>query len=212
MKVLGMNQFDQCVLNISLINLCDGESYVGQELRKNSREWRNGSDEPMQNPWLDLHQFTIYVPHPDQEYEGITLEAGLTRGYNVETKPVQDRSQIPYHIPPGGHFVVVLKQEAVDGEFSVAATGIFVRPLAVLHLDIIVDLHKPEYYSIAIKHPIIRDYPTGWEEKLKHFLNQDIRGEDLPNLVNYVDQTLNEDYRPPSWNEVSLAAKGFAGV
>ncbi len=64
---------------------------------------------------------------------------------------------------------------------------------------------------MVIKHPIIRDYPTDWQQKLNLFLNQDIRSEALPNLVGYVDQALNQDYRPPDWHEVYLSSKGFAG-
>jgi hypothetical protein len=65
---------------------------------------------------------------------------------------------------------------------------------------------------INLKHPVIRDYPSGWENKLNQFLDHTIRYEALPNLVGYVDQTLNPDYRPPGWDEVHLTAKGFAGV
>lgn len=211
-KILGATQFDQQVLNISLINICDGESHVGKEMRKRYNAWKDEADEPTQNPWLDLHQLTIYVPHPEQLYEQITLEEGLTKGYNIEVNHVEDKSQLPYKIPTGGHFVVVMKQKGIDDDFGIAATGIFIRPLAVLYLDIIVDLEKPEYQPIAVKHPIIRDYPIGWEEKLKQFINQEIKGEDLPNLVQYVDRSFNRDYRSPSWDEVSLMASRFAGV
>ena len=211
-KILGASQFDQQVLNISLINICDGESYVGQEMRKNYNAWKDETDEPTQNPWLHLHQLTIYVPHPDQLYEQMTLEEGLTKGYNIEVNPVEDKSQLPYKIPEGGHFVVVMKQKGLDADFGIAATGIFVRPLAVLYLDIIVDLEKAEYQPIVVKHPIIRDYPMGWEEKLKQFINQEIKGEDLPNLVNYVDRAFNQDYRSPSWDEINLMSSRFAGV
>ncbi|CCI33760.1 hypothetical protein MTo_03618 [Microcystis aeruginosa NIES-1211] len=37
-----------------------------------------------------------------------------------------NRSQIPDKIPEGGHFVVVLKQVKLAGEFKIAATGIFI--------------------------------------------------------------------------------------
>lgn len=211
-RILGATQFDQQVLNISLINICNQESYVSQEMRKHYNAWQDDADEPTENPWLHLHQLTIYVPHPEQLYEQMTLEEGLTKGYNVEVKPIEDKSQLPYKIPEGGHFVVVMKQKGIDADFGIAATGIFVRPLAVLYLDIILDLEKAEYQSIAVKHPIIRDYPEGWEKKLKQFINQEIRGEDLPNLVRYVDQAFNRDYRPPSWDGIHLIASRFSGV
>ena len=211
-RILGATQFDQQVLNISLINICNQESYVSQEMRKHYNAWKDDADEPTENPWLHLHQLTIYVPHPEQLYEQMTLEEGLTKGYNVEVKPVEDKSQLPYKIPEGGHFVVVMKQKGIDADFGIAATGIFVRPLAMLYLDIIVDLEKAEYQPIVVKHPIIRDYPEGCEQKLKQFINQEIRGEDLPNLVRYVDQAFNRDYRPPSWDEIHLIASRFAGV
>jgi len=211
MEILGATRFDQCVINISLINICNQQSYVGQEMRKLYNSWKEESDEAINNPWLDLQQFTIYVPHPDQKYENITLEEGLTRGYNVEVNPVEDRTQVPYDIPEGGHFVVIFKQKGIDSDFKIAATGIFIRPLAILSLDIIVDLEKAEYQPLVIKHPVIRDYPEGWEQKLAMFINREIRFEELPNIVAYVDQSLNQDYRPPSWNEVYLSATGFAG-
>lgn len=211
-SILGATQFDQRVLNISSINICDRESYVGQEMRKRYNAWKDENDEPTQNPWAHLHQFTIYVPHPDQLYEETTLEEGLTKGYNIEVKLVEDKSELPYKIPAGGHFVVVMKQKGLDADFAIAATGIFVRTLAVLYLDIIVDLEKGEYQPIAVKHPIIRDYPIGWEDKLKQFLNQEIKDEDLPNLVQYVDRAFNRDYRAPDWDEINLIATRFAGV
>lgn len=111
MRILGTTQFDQCVLNMALIHLCDRESYVGQEMRKQYRAWKDETDEPAQNPWADLHQFTIYVPHPDQEYDGLTPEQGLTKGYNIEVKPLKNRDPIPYNIPEGAHFVRVLKPD-----------------------------------------------------------------------------------------------------
>lgn len=212
MKILGATQFDRQVLNISLINICNQESYIGQEMRKHYHAWKDETDEPSQNPWLDLHQFTIYVPHPEQVYDDMTLEDGLTKGYNVEVKLVENRSKLPYNIPGGGHFVVVLKQEAVNADFGIAATGIFVRALAVLYLDIIVDIDRPEYQQIIIKHPIIKKYPTGWEEKFKMFINQEISSQDLPDLVGYVDRAFNQDYRSPSWNEIRQLNSGFAGV
>jgi hypothetical protein len=151
------------------------------------------------------------VPHPDQQYDNLTLEEGLTKGYNIEVQPVEDKTKVPYKIPEGGHFVVILKQKGLDDDFGIAATGIFVRPLGVLSLDIIVDLEKAEYQHLLIKHPIIRDYPEGWQQKLTMFINQEIRSEDLPNLVGYVDQAINRDYRPPSWKEVYLSERGFTG-
>ncbi|KAM3109702.1 hypothetical protein [Phormidesmis sp. 146-33] len=207
-RTLGMNRFDQCVLNIGLINLCNQESYVGQEIRR----LHNLEHDVPDDPWRRLHQITLYIPHPDQQYDGITLEAGLTKGYNIEVKVVADTSQIPYKVPQGGQFVVVMKQKGLDAGFAIAATGIFIRPLALLSLDVITDITTPEYQSIVVQHPIIRDYPSNWQDNLDQFLNQTIPYEALPNLVGYVDRALNPDYRPPSWDEVHLAAKGFAGV
>jgi hypothetical protein len=211
MAILGATRFDQCVMNISLINLCNQKSYIGTEMLRLYNSWKDETAEAVNNPWLDLQQFTIYVPHPDQKYEDVTLEQGLTLGYNIEVKPLEDKSQVPYKIPEGGHFVIVLKQTGLDADFKIAATGIFVRPLGVLVLDIVVDAEKGEYQHLAIKHPVIRDYPDDWEQKLNLFLKQEIRGENLPNLVGHVDQAFNRDYRPPSWQEVYLSGKGFAG-
>ncbi len=212
MRILGATQFDQCVLNISLINLCNQQSYVGQEMRRRYLAWNDEADEPTRDPWHDLHQFTLYVPHPEQQYEGITLEYGLSQGYNIEVDRVEDSSQVPYKIPPGGHFVIVLKQKGLDDGFQLAATGIFVRPLALLSLDLIEEMEAAKYQPVVVKHPIIREYPSDWQRQLQRFLNNEIRGEELPNVVGFVDQATNRDYRPPSWDEVSLAAKGFAGV
>ncbi|MBE9043007.1 hypothetical protein IQ255_01060 [Pleurocapsales cyanobacterium LEGE 10410] len=210
MQVLGsFNKFEQCVLNMSLINICDSESYVGQEMRRQYNDWKQATNETVYNPWLDLHQFTIYLPHPDQEYEDITLEAGLTKGYNVEVQPVKEPNELVYNIPEGGHFVIVLKQSRVNGDFAIAATGIFVRSLGILSLDVIIDPDQGEYQSLVIKHPIIRDYPQDWEAKLNMFLQGEIGSEELPRIVGYVDRSLNRDYRSPSWNDVYLAASEF---
>jgi hypothetical protein len=211
MLTLGVSKFEQCVINISLINICNQESYIGQEMRKLYNSWKEETAEAVNNPWFDLHQFTIYIPHPDQQYENMTLEEGLTKGYNIEVKPVEDRSKVPYNVPQGGHFVVILKQKGLDSDFQIASIGIFVRPLGVLSLDMIIDLEKSEYQPLIVKHPVIRDYPEGWEQKLAMFIKREIRGEDLPNLVGHVDQAINRDYRPPSWNEVYLSASGFKG-
>lgn len=211
MQVLGaFNKFEQCVLNMALINICDSENYVGQEMRGQYNAWKRTTDETVYNPWLDIHKFTIYLPHPDQEYEDVTLEEGLTKGYNIEVEPVKDPSKLVYNIPEGGHFVVVLKQKRVNGNFAIAATGIFVRSLGILSLDVIVDPDEGEYQSLVVKHPIIRDYPQDWETKLKMFLQGEVRGEELPRVVGYVDRDLNRDFRPPSWSEVYLGASGFA--
>ena len=212
MQVLGaFSKFEQCVLNMALINICNQESYVGQEMRRQYNFWKQSTNETIYNPWLDLHQFTIYLPHPDQEYEDITLEEGLTKGYNVEVQPVRDLDELVYNIPEGGHFVVVLRQKLVNGNFEIAATGVFIRSLGILSLDVIIDPDRGEYQSLVIKHPIIRDYPQDWESKLRMFLKREIGGEELPRLVGYVDRDLNQDYRPPSWHEVYLAANGLAG-
>lgn len=212
MTILGAKQFDQCVINMALLHLCNQTSYVGQEMQRQFNALKNAQNEAISNPWRDLHQFTIYVPHPDQDYEGLTLEAGLTQGYNIEVKPVLDRSQVPYHIPEGGQLVVVLKQKGLNAGFNLAATGIFIRPLALLALDIIVDADKPEYQSILVKHPIIRDYPSGLDTTVQRFLNHELQSHELPQLVGYVDQAINPDYHPPTWPDIHLAAKGFAGV
>jgi hypothetical protein len=210
-EVLGTNKFDQCALNIALINICDRQSEIGQEMLDLYRDWKAETSEAVENPWLDLHQFTIYIPHPEQQYEEITIAESLTRGYNIEVQPVKDRTQIPYKITEGGHFIVVLKQRKADAVFQIAATGIFVRPLAAIVLDIVLDPDEGEYQSVIIKHPIIRDYPEGWENKLAAFLKGEITGYDLPNVVGYVDRAFNRDYRSPSWDEMFLAANSFAG-
>lgn len=207
----SLTRFDQSVLNISLINLCNQESYVGQSIRRLHSLWED-NDEPTDHPWRKLHQITLYIPHPEQQYEGLTLEAGLTQGYNIEVKALVNSHQIPYNIPAGGQFVVVMKQTGLDAGFTIAATGVFVRRLALLKLDLILDSITAEYQTIVVKHPVIRDYPSGWQNQMDQFLNQLIRDEALPHLVGYVDQAFNPDYRPPTWDEVSLAAKGFAGV
>jgi hypothetical protein len=209
-RTLGIARYDQSVLNMGLINLCNQESYVGQSLRRLDD---SGDDAmPSGDPWRRLHQFTLHIPHPDQEYDGVTLATGLTLGYNIEVKTIADRSNIPYKIPEGGQFVVVMRQKGLDAGFAIAATGIFIRPLALLRLDLIMDLTTAEYQSIVVKHPVIRDYPSNWEDKLNQFLDQTLPYAGLPNLVGHVDQTLNPDYRPPGWDEVDRASKGFAGV
>ena len=213
MLALGIfNKFEQCMLNMALIHISNSESHVGQEMRRQYNAWKQLTNEAVSNPWFDVHQFTIYLPHPDQTYEDITLEEGLTRGYNVEVEPIKDPSELMYDIPRGGHFVAVLKQEHVNGEFAIAATGIFVRPLGILSLDVIVDLNQGEYQPIVIKHPIIREYPQDWETKLRSFLQGEIRAEELPGVVGYVDRGLNQDYRSPSWQEVYLAASDFTNL
>ena len=212
MQVLGaLSKFEQCVLNISLINICNQESYLGEQMRQKYNQWKGETEETIYNPWLDVHQFTIYLPHPDQEYEGITLESGLTQGYNVEVKPVNNPSQLPYRIPRGAHFVVVMRQKGLDSDFKIAGTGIFIRPLGVLSLDLIIDSQEAEYQSLTIKHPIIRDYPSDWQDKLNLFLQGEITSEELPQIVRYVDQAFNQDYRQPSWHDIYLAATGFSG-
>jgi hypothetical protein len=212
MQVLGtFSRFEQCVLNMALINICDRESYVGQQMRRQYNVWKQSTNETVVNPWLDLHQFTIYLPHFDQEYEDVTLDQGLTEGYNVVVQPVKP-SELVYNIPQGGHFVVVLKQGRVNGDFAIAATGIFVRALGILSLDVIVDPELGQYQSLVIKHPIIRDYPQNWQTKLTMFLKREIKQEELPRIVGYVDRGLNQDYRPPSWNQIYLTASGFAGL
>ena len=211
MQVLGaLNKFEQCVLNISLINICNQESHVGQEMRQQYNQWKGETDETVYTPWLDIHQFTIYLPHPDQEYDGITLESGLTLGYNVEVQPVNNPNKLPYRIPRGAHFVVLMRQKKLDSDFEIAGTGIFIRPLGILSLDLIIDSQEDEYQAITIQHPIIRDYPEGWQDKLNLFLQGEISSEELPQVVKYVDQTFNRDFRQPAWHDIYLAATGLA--
>ncbi|MEB3885947.1 hypothetical protein [Lyngbya sp. CCY1209] len=207
---LGVTPFDRCVINMSLIHLCDRESYVSQEMQKRYTERKRETNEAIDNPWLELHQFTILIPHPDREYEDTTLDLGLTHGYNIEVEPVGDRATIPYPIPEGGHFVILLKQNNFKSEeFLMFGTGIFVRPLGILSLDIVGD--RGESKPVIIKHPIIREYPPDWEQKLKRFLNGEMKWNELPSPVGYVDRAYHRDYRPPTWNEMALAARGLAG-
>ncbi|AFZ18684.1 hypothetical protein Mic7113_2907 [Allocoleopsis franciscana PCC 7113] len=39
MQILGATRFDQCVINMALINICNQESYVGKEMRKIYNSW-----------------------------------------------------------------------------------------------------------------------------------------------------------------------------
>ncbi|MDJ0508960.1 MAG: hypothetical protein QNJ64_06875 [Crocosphaera sp.] len=201
-EILATNKFDQCVLSLALINICNQHSLVGEAMKQGYNSWKSETDEPINNPWLDLHQFTIYVPHPAQTYEDITLEEGLTLGHNVEVKPIVDHDSVPYNIPDGSHFIAVLKQNKVNGEFRIAATGMFIQPLAVFSLDIVTDADEGKYQSMVIKHPIIRDYPQDFVEQISQYLNKEIHFKQLPNLVGYVDQSQNPDYRQPSWQEL----------
>ncbi|MGK7890758.1 MAG: hypothetical protein AB4042_15610 [Leptolyngbyaceae cyanobacterium] len=213
MQAVGLlNKFDQCVLNMALIHMCNSESHVGQEMRRQYNTWKQDSDDPVHNPWLDIHQFTIFIPHPSQEYEGLTLEAGLSQGYNVEVEPVHDPSSLIYDVRQGGHFVAVMKQKQVDGEFAIAATGIFVRSLALLSLDVVIDLMEGETQPIVVRHPIIRDYPQDWETILRQFLQKEISDDGLPRLVGYVDGSLNQDYRSPSWRDIYQAGSGLLSL
>ncbi|HEY9827624.1 MAG TPA: hypothetical protein V6D19_19470 [Stenomitos sp.] len=210
--ILGATQFDQCAMSMALIHLCNQDGHVGREVHKLYREWDEEADTSLNLARCDRHQFKIYIPHPEQEYDGMTLEDGLNQGFNIEVERVEPNSPIPYDLPKGAQLVIVLKQRGLNANFGIAATGIFIRPLAALKLDIIVDAMEENYQPILIRHPIIRDYASGWEQKLQLFLDRDIDSEALPNLVGYVDQSVNRDYRPPSWQEVRLIAKGFAGV
>ncbi|MEM9538235.1 MAG: hypothetical protein AAGA60_01850 [Cyanobacteria bacterium P01_E01_bin.42] len=211
-QVVGIfTKFQQSVLNMALINICDSESRVGLEMRRQYNAWKQLTEETALDPWHDIHQFTIFLPHPDQAYEDITLGEGLTLGYNIEVQPVKDRSELVYNIFPGGHFVVILKQSSVDADFTIAATGIFVRPLATLSLDAIVDPNKAEYQAIAIKHPIIRDYPSDWETKMRAFLKGELPQGELPPVIRYVDRALNEYYRTPTWKDVYADSSGLLG-
>lgn len=213
MHILGaFSRFDQCVLNMALINICDSEGYVGQQIRQKNNLSLESSDPMKYSFALGLNQFTIYLPHPDQEYEDMTLEEGLTKGYNVEVELIKDEKDIVYDIPKGAHFIIIMKQNRVDGDFVIAATGIFIRPLGILSLDVIIDPDQGEYQSLVIKHPIIRDYPQDWESKLRMFLTQEIKWDELPQLVKHVDRLFNRDYRLPSWDQYYLTGNGFLGV
>lgn len=210
MQFLGVfNKFEQCVLNMALINICDSESYVGQQIRRQKDSW-DESIQTIENN-SGMNQYTIYLPHPEQKYEDITLEQGLTKGYNVEVEPIPDHNYFVSHIPQGGNFVVVMKQSQVNGDFAIAATGVLIRSMGILSLDVIIDPDQGEYQSLIIKHPIIRDYPQDWESKLRMFLTQKISWHELPQLGRYVDRFFNQDYRPPSWHECYLAGSGFSG-
>jgi hypothetical protein len=205
--LLGIPRFEQYVLNMALVHLCDREGHVGQLMRHshaNHSDSDSDSDAPTQDPWTVLHQVTIYIPHPEQQYDGLSLDAGLTQGYNIEVEPIGDRGRIPYVIPQGAHFVRVLRQKGLDAGFGLAAIGLFIRPLAMLKLDLIVDAEQAEYQAIAVRHPVIRDYPNDWEQKLNLFLQQEIPHEALPNLADYVDRTVNSDYTPPNWTQISI--------
>ncbi len=201
MQFLGVfNKFEQYVLNMALINICDSEGHVGQQIRRQYNSWED-SIQTIENN--GINQYTIYLPHPRQTYEDLTLEQGLTQGYNIEVKPIQEQNNFVQKIPQGGHFVVVMKQNRVDEDFEIASTGIFIRPLALLCLDVIIDPDQGEYQSFIIKHPIIKNYPSDWESKLKLFLNQQISLQELPQVVRYVDRYFNRDFRIPSWEEYS---------
>lgn len=193
LTLLGIPRFEQYVLNMALVHLCDRESYVGHLTRQ-----LNAPDEAVQ-------QVTIYLPHPEQQYDGMSLEAGLTQGYNIEAEAILDRVRIPYLIPRGAQFVRVLRQKGIDQGFQLAAIGLFIRPLAILKLDMILNIEAAEYQTIAVRHPVIRDYPSDWEQKLNQFLQQEIPGEALPNLAGYVDRAMNSDYTPPNWAQISKA-------
>lgn len=206
MKILGSSQFDQCVLNMALINLCNQQSYVGEQLLRLYN--RENLDEPSSYFWRTSHWFSIYVPHSDQQFDEISLEQGLTYGYNIEIQRIEYPNQIPYDLPQEAHFVTVLKQKGLNQNYDLAATGIFVRPLAILKLDIIDHLADTTYQPILITHPILRDYPASYRDKLWQYLDRQISSEALPNLVGYVDQALNSDLRSPTWSEVLAAGQG----
>jgi hypothetical protein len=201
--LLGISRFEQQVLNMALVHLCDREGHVGQLIRNSSAHASDSAETDGAASAAELHQITIYVPHPEQQYEGLSLNAGLTQGYNIEVEPILDRSRIPYVIPKGAQFVRVLRQKGVDAGFKLAAIGLFIRPLALLKLDVIVDAEQAEYQTIAVRHPVLRDYPSDWEQKLNLFLQQDIPLQALPNLAGYVDRAVNSDYTPPNWTQIS---------
>jgi hypothetical protein len=72
-------------------------------------------------------------------------------------------------------------------------------------------MNEDQFQPVVFKHPIVRDYPAGWEDKLVLFLKQEIRWQELPDIVGHVDRFHNRDYRPPSWREVYLGTNGFSG-
>ena len=207
--ILGSSSFDQCVLSMALIHLCNQASYIGQQFQ----QLCPSADNPTSTAhWLTPHWFTIYVPHPDQDFEEITLEYGLNHGYNLEVKPIDNANLVPYNLSKASHFVVVLKQSGVNQAYQLVATGLFIRPLATLKLDLIDVIDQVSYQPILVRHPIIRSYPSRWEQKLWQYLNHDLNFDRLPNIVQAVDQRQNADYRSPSWNELRLMTRGFVGV
>ena len=78
-----------------------------------------------------------------------------------------------------------------------------------MSLDIVTDPEEGKYESMVIKHPIIRDYPQNFVQQIDQYLNREIHFKQLPNLVGYVDQTQNPDYRQPSWHEIYLEGQGL---
>jgi hypothetical protein len=197
--LFGISRFEQQVLSMALVHLCDRHSPVNQRTQQDDSATAHDAGS---TPWLGLQQFTLYIPHPEQQYEGISLEAGLTQGLNIEVQPVQNREGIPYAIPTGSHFVRILRQKALDRGFGLMAVGLFIPPMALLKLDLIVDAEQAEYQAIAVRHPVLRDYPKDWEQRLNVFLQQDRAIETLPNLIGYVDRGVNQDYTPPTWNQL----------
>ncbi len=61
-EVLGTSRFDQCVISMALVNLCNQASELGQEMQQRYNAWKAESDEAINNPWQDLHQFSIFIP------------------------------------------------------------------------------------------------------------------------------------------------------
>ena len=59
MNVLGETRFEQEVINMSLINRCDQDSYVGQELGKVYHDYQEENEETLGNTWQESYQFTI---------------------------------------------------------------------------------------------------------------------------------------------------------
>lgn len=94
MNVLGETRFEQGVM--SLLNRCEQNSYVGQELGKVYHDYQEGNEEAIGNSCQDSYQFTIYVPHPNQQEEEISLEEGLSRSYDLEVKAIIN-SVITHH-------------------------------------------------------------------------------------------------------------------
>ena len=59
MNVWGETGFEKKVINISLINRCDKDSYVGQKIGKVYQDYQEENEEMLGNTWQESYQFTI---------------------------------------------------------------------------------------------------------------------------------------------------------